>query len=81
MLENPILVNIGKKYGKTAAQICLRWNLQRNVIVLPKSVTESRILENAQVIFCFCQIKGLVRFIFILSIFKTEFVHRYLILN
>jgi len=38
-----------KKYGKTAAQILLRWSLQRGFVPLPKSVTPSRIDENADI--------------------------------
>lgn len=43
------LVEIGKKYGKTAAQVALRFLLQSDVVVIPKSVTESRIKENINV--------------------------------
>jgi diketogulonate reductase-like aldo/keto reductase len=49
LLENGTIVNLGKKYGKSPAQICLRWCLQRNIIVLPKSVTPSRIEDNFQI--------------------------------
>jgi methylglyoxal/glyoxal reductase len=41
------LVQLGEKYGKTAAQIALRWNLQRGVITIPKSVNPQRIKSNA----------------------------------
>ena len=44
--KNPILTEIGNKYGKTAAQIALRWNIQRGVVVIPKSVRIDRIREN-----------------------------------
>lgn len=37
LFENPVLTAIGKKYGKTSAQVMLRWNIQRGVVVLPKS--------------------------------------------
>lgn len=47
--ENPILTEIGKKYGKTAAQVALRWNIQRGVVVIPKSVHEDRIKQNIDV--------------------------------
>ena len=40
---------IADQYGKSIAQICLRWSVQRGVIPLPKSVTPSRILENSQI--------------------------------
>lgn len=40
---------LAQKYGKTIAQICVRWSLQQNVVPLPKSVSEERIKENAQV--------------------------------
>ena len=43
---NPILTEIGNKYGKTAAQVALRWNIQRGVVVIPKSVHEDRIKQN-----------------------------------
>lgn len=43
------LTAIGEKYGKSAAQVMLRWNLQRGLIVLPKSVHQERIVANSQV--------------------------------
>ena len=46
---NPILTEIGNKYGKTAAQVALRWNIQRGVVVIPKSVHEDRIKQNVAV--------------------------------
>ena len=49
LLENEVIVKIAKKYNKTPAQVCLRWGIQRNIVMLPKSVTPSRILQNAQV--------------------------------
>lgn len=41
------VVEIGRKYGKTAAQVVLRWNLQKGVVTIPKSVNPRRIAENA----------------------------------
>lgn len=46
---NPILKEIGEKYGKTAAQVALRWNIQRGVVVIPKSVHADRIKQNFDV--------------------------------
>jgi diketogulonate reductase-like aldo/keto reductase len=44
-----VLQKLGKKHGKTWAQILLRWSLQKGFIPLPKSVTPSRIEENANI--------------------------------
>ena len=46
-LDNETLVEIGKKYNKTAAHVMLRWGLQQNFIILPKSTTPKRIVANA----------------------------------
>jgi diketogulonate reductase-like aldo/keto reductase len=48
-LDVPELKEIAVKYGKSVPQICIRWSLQRGYLPLPKSVTPSRIKENAQV--------------------------------
>lgn len=47
--DDVILNEIGRKYGKTVAQVILRWDLQLGVITIPKSVTDSRIIENADI--------------------------------
>ena len=44
--RNPVLTEIGQKYGKTAPQVALRWNIQRGAVVIPKSVHEERIRQN-----------------------------------
>lgn len=49
LLAEPTLLNIGEQYGKTPAQIIIRWHLQNNLIVIPKSVTPERIRENSEV--------------------------------
>lgn len=45
-LTSPLIINIAEKYQKTPAQIILRWQLQRNTVVIPKSATPYRIKEN-----------------------------------
>ncbi len=49
LFENPVLVKIGERYGKTSAQVMLRWNIQRGVIVLPKSTHIERMEQNMNV--------------------------------
>ena len=49
VLNDPLIVDLAKKYGKTPAQIVLRYELQDNLIVIPKSVHKERIIENADV--------------------------------
>ena len=46
IFTHPVLTKIGEKYGKTAAQVSLRWNTQRGVSILPKSVRAERIAVN-----------------------------------
>ncbi|MCM1050304.1 MAG: aldo/keto reductase [Clostridiales bacterium] len=49
LFENEVLKGIGEKYGKTTAQVMLRWNIQRGVIVLPKSTHKERMAQNIDV--------------------------------
>ena len=49
LFENETLKDIGRKYGKTTAQVMLRWNIQRGVIVLPKSTHKERMIQNMDV--------------------------------
>ena len=49
LFENEVLKTIGQKYGKTTAQVMLRWHIQRGVIVIPKSVHKERMIENFNV--------------------------------
>lgn len=46
LLTNDILLTIAKKHNKSAAQVILRWDIQSNIITIPKSMTPSRIEEN-----------------------------------
>lgn len=46
LFANETLGDIAKRYGKTVGQVVLRWNFQRGVVVIPKSVRKERILEN-----------------------------------
>lgn len=49
IFSNPVLKEIAEKHDKTIAQVVLRWNIQRGVVVLPKSVHKNRIEENLNV--------------------------------
>ena len=46
---NPVLVEIGEKYGKTAAQTALRFLIQSDVVVIPKSTHKERMEQNLDV--------------------------------
>ena len=49
IFSHPVLTEIGAKYGKTAAQVALRWNIQRGVVVIPKSTHRERMEQNFDV--------------------------------
>lgn len=49
IFTHPVLTEIGAKYGKTAAQVALRWNVQRGVVIIPKSVHKERMEENLNI--------------------------------
>lgn len=49
LLQNEILAEIASRYGKSVAQICIRWSLQNGWIPLPKSITPERIKQNFDV--------------------------------
>lgn len=49
IFTHPMLTEIGKKYGKSAAQVALRWNVQRGVTVIPKSVHKERMEQNLDI--------------------------------
>lgn len=49
IFTHPVLTEIGQKYGKTAAQVALRWNVQRGVVIIPKSIHKERMEENLNI--------------------------------
>lgn len=49
IFTHPVLTAIGAKYGKSAAQTALRWNVQRGVVVIPKSVHKDRMEQNMDI--------------------------------
>jgi len=48
-LDDPVINKIGGKYHKSASQVMLRWHLQNDVIIIPKSINRNRIEENANI--------------------------------
>ncbi|MFC4024003.1 aldo/keto reductase [Oceanobacillus longus] len=49
LLDDPTLTQIAEEHGKSTAQVILRWDIQNNVVTIPKSVTQERIIANADV--------------------------------
>ncbi|MCM1088959.1 MAG: aldo/keto reductase, partial [Muribaculaceae bacterium] len=49
IFTHPVLTSIGEKHGKSAAQVALRWNAQRGVVVIPKSVHKERMEQNLDI--------------------------------
>lgn len=49
MFSNPVLQKLGDKYNKTVAQVILRWQLQRGIVVIPKSTHKERMAQNLDV--------------------------------
>lgn len=49
LFDNPVLKTIGAKYNKSAAQVILRWHIQRNTVVIPKSTHYERMVQNIDV--------------------------------
>lgn len=49
IFTHPVLSSIGEKYVKSAAQVALRWNVQRGVVVIPKSVHKDRMEQNMNI--------------------------------
>lgn len=48
-MEEPKIVEIGKAHNKTAPQVLLRYQVQRGIAVIPKSVTKARIISNIEI--------------------------------
>ncbi len=48
-LDNPVITEIAGAHGKSPAQVLLRWDLQHEVVTIPKSVHKERIIENSQI--------------------------------
>ncbi|MBB1062465.1 aldo/keto reductase [Limosilactobacillus fastidiosus] len=49
VMTNQTILQIADKYGKTAAQVCLRWIIQQGIVPLPKSVHENRMIQNKEI--------------------------------
>jgi 2,5-diketo-D-gluconate reductase A len=49
LLDDPVIEEIASDHGRTPAQVVLRWHIQLGNVVIPKSVTPSRIEENIRV--------------------------------
>jgi len=49
ILNDTVIVGIAEKHNKTAAQVLIRWQTQRGVVVIPKSTSKKRIIENFSV--------------------------------
>lgn len=49
LTDNADISEIASKYGKTSSQVILRWHIQQEIVTIPKSVTEARIRENADI--------------------------------
>ncbi|MDR9854604.1 aldo/keto reductase [Paenibacillus sp. VCA1] len=49
LLNQPVLQEIAANHGKSVAQVILRWDLQKGVVTIPKSIKEHRIIENASI--------------------------------
>lgn len=49
LLDNEVLQTIGEKYGKSVAQVLLRWDLQSGIVTIPKSIKQERIVQNADI--------------------------------
>lgn len=73
IFTHPVLTRIGEKYGKGAGQVALRWNIQRGVVVIPKSTHRERIEQNLDV-FDFSLTDGEMREIAALDLGHSEII-------
>ncbi len=76
IFTHPVLAKIGEKYGKTPAQVALRWNIDRGVVIIPKSVHEDRQKQNID-IFDFSLIEEEMKEIAALDLGHSEIVNHY----
>lgn len=49
LFKDPVLIEIGKKYNKSSAQVALRWAIQRGMCIIPKSSNDDRIKQNLDI--------------------------------
>ncbi|XP_068096104.1 glyoxal reductase-like isoform X2 [Hyperolius riggenbachi] len=49
VFAHPVILQLAEQYGKTPAQICIRWSIQNGIVTIPKSTKEHRVFENCQV--------------------------------
>ena len=49
IFNNQILADIGKKYNKSIAQVCLRWHYQRGIVAIPRSSQKAHMIENLDI--------------------------------
>lgn len=47
-MQDPLVIKMAEKYGKSTALILLKWGLERGYVILPKSVSSSRVVVNSQ---------------------------------
>lgn len=76
IFTHPVLTAIGEKYDKSAAQVALRWNVQRGVVVIPKSIHRNRMEQNMD-IWDFALTKENMEKISKLDIGHSEIVNHY----
>ena len=76
IFSNALLTEIGEKYGKTAAQVNLRFLIQSGVVVIPKSTHKERMEENFQ-LFDFCLTREEMRRLETLDLGRSQFIDHY----